>query len=74
MPTNTKTVISIVSRTCAIRDFSGMPTPPQKLARNVSQLNAMTMAMIATMIGTSLAIVTTRLMNVACWTPHRIMK
>jgi len=32
MPMNTNTVISMVSRTCARRLFSGIPAPPKKLA------------------------------------------
>ena len=34
MPMKTNTVISIVSRTCATRVFSGMPTPPKKFSEN----------------------------------------
>ena len=52
----------------------GMPSPPQKFARNRSALNAKNKIRMKTRIGTILATVTTVLMEAACCTPRRIMK
>ena len=74
MPMNTKTVTSMVLRTCSKRLASGMPWPPQKFTVKRFAWNANANRIMNTRIGTTFATVTIVLMKAACCTPRRIVK
>ena len=72
MPRNTNTVISMVPLACSQIDENDVPSPPQKLSANTSALKAMTAITMKTRIGTTLAMVTMRLITAASLTPRSI--